>query len=86
MQTFYKKLQANPAMTKSEALREAQLDLLGQPAAAPIAQDQPRGAERTESAAQPSVDPDLPPFAADSSHPYAHPYYWAPFVLIGNWK
>lgn len=18
--------------------------------------------------------------------PYAHPYYWAPFILIGNWK
>lgn len=20
------------------------------------------------------------------SEPYAHPYYWAPFILIGNWK
>ena len=18
--------------------------------------------------------------------PYAHPYFWAPFILIGNWK
>jgi CHAT domain-containing protein/Tfp pilus assembly protein PilF len=24
--------------------------------------------------------------AADAKLPYAHPYYWAPFVLIGNWQ
>jgi CHAT domain-containing protein len=23
----------------------------------------------------------------DSAHAtYAHPYYWAPFILIGNWR
>jgi len=27
---------------------------------------------------------DLPLFATDPKAPYAHPYYWAPFVLIGN--
>jgi CHAT domain-containing protein len=26
------------------------------------------------------------PFKADARKPYAHPYYWAPFILIGNWK
>ncbi|MCW2314358.1 RDD family protein [Rhodoferax antarcticus] len=25
------------------------------------------------------------PFVADPAAPYAHPYYWAPFVLMGNW-
>jgi CHAT domain-containing protein/uncharacterized protein HemY len=25
-----------------------------------------------------------PPFNPDRERPYAHPYYWAPFVLIGN--
>lgn len=24
--------------------------------------------------------------AADTGKSYAHPYYWAPFILIGNWK
>jgi len=25
------------------------------------------------------------PFQPDPSRPYAHPYFWAPFVLMGNW-
>ena len=29
---------------------------------------------------------DAPPFVRDEKKPFAHPYYWAPFVLIGNWK
>ena len=27
-----------------------------------------------------------PVFTIDPTKPYAHPYYWAPFILIGNWK
>jgi CHAT domain-containing protein len=22
----------------------------------------------------------------DTKAPFAHPHYWAPFILIGNWK
>ncbi|MEK6324979.1 MAG: tetratricopeptide repeat protein [Acidobacteriota bacterium] len=29
---------------------------------------------------------DAPPFKRDEKKPFAHPYYWAPFILIGNWK
>ena len=29
---------------------------------------------------------DAPPYKKDSTKPFAHPYYWSPFVLIGNWK
>jgi CHAT domain-containing protein/tetratricopeptide (TPR) repeat protein len=29
---------------------------------------------------------DAPPFAHPKSRPFSHPYYWAPFILIGNWK
>jgi CHAT domain-containing protein len=25
-------------------------------------------------------------FVTDPARPYAHPYYWAPFLLMGNWK
>jgi CHAT domain-containing protein len=25
-------------------------------------------------------------FKPDAKKPYAHPYYWAPFILIGNWR
>lgn len=27
-----------------------------------------------------------PPFRQDAGAPYAHPYYWSPFVLLGNWN
>jgi CHAT domain-containing protein len=27
-----------------------------------------------------------PLFRPDPKAPFAHPYYWAPFILIGNWK
>lgn len=27
-----------------------------------------------------------PRFERDEKKPFAHPYYWSPFVLIGNWK
>ena len=47
---FYQNLNQDQDISKAEALRDAQLQLLNNP---------------------------------DS--PYSHPYYWAPFVLIGNW-
>jgi len=35
------------------------------------------GADASQSAA--------PTYAANAAAPYAHPYYWAPFILMGNW-
>ncbi len=29
---------------------------------------------------------DARPNVADPSHPFAHPFYWSPFVLIGHWR
>jgi CHAT domain-containing protein/tetratricopeptide (TPR) repeat protein len=29
---------------------------------------------------------DAPRFVRDDKKPFAHPHYWAPFILIGNWK
>lgn len=29
---------------------------------------------------------DGPPFKHVAGKPFAHPYYWAPFILTGNWK
>lgn len=64
--------------TRAEALRQAQLSLLegrhkGKPAAA-------TGRGRVESAGESGISPASLP--ADS---WKHPYYWAPFVLSGNW-
>jgi CHAT domain-containing protein len=27
-----------------------------------------------------------PPFKRDAGKPFAHPHYWAPFTLVGNWQ
>ena len=69
-----------PGMTKLEALRQAQLELL-RGMAKPIENTEPvrgviaRPAEGTEgNRALPAQR-----FAADPQAPYAHPYYWAPF-------
>jgi CHAT domain-containing protein/tetratricopeptide (TPR) repeat protein len=29
---------------------------------------------------------DAKPFVPDPKRPFAHPFYWSPFVLIGNWR
>jgi len=55
MQEFYRIRESSPGMTKLEALRESQLELL-------------RGEGQSKAVA-----------------PYAHPFYWAPFFLMGNW-
>ncbi len=69
MQQFYKNL-ATGKMTKAEALRQVQLSLLSGKVTAKNAPDR-AGARRYI----------LGQFPVDS---FAHPYYWAPFILIGN--
>jgi CHAT domain-containing protein len=64
-------------VAKVEALRQAQLDLLlgrTKPAAAPTLK--PSGARGVA----------LEGTGADEAASYAHPFYWAPFVLMGNWR
>jgi CHAT domain-containing protein len=63
-------------LSKAEALRRAQLALLrGTAYVAPAGAD--RGLEFPSGNRV---------FVAPTEAPYAHPYYWAPFMLIGNWK
>jgi CHAT domain-containing protein len=69
---------------RAQALRQAQLAMLagsggaGTSPTVPVAQ---RGAVRTDAPAA-SITMPLP---VDPARPYAHPYFWAPFVLSGNW-
>jgi len=76
MREFYRLRQDKPGTVKSEALRQAQLELLyGQVKS----NDSNRGRSATLTASHNS-------FIADPKAPFAHPYYWAPFILIGNWR
>lgn len=74
MSDFYARWVQSPALGKAEALRQAQLAFLRGTALAPNAKTG-RGFEIPQS-----------PAATQSSLGYAHPYYWAPFVLIGNFQ
>ena len=86
MQDFYTIREAKVDTTKAEALRQAQLHLFrgeapldGVRSKAPVADRQIVHEEKPEEASRPRFTP-------DPKKPYAHPYYWAPFILIGNWK
>lgn len=82
MQNFYGNLakgSSTAPITKASALQQAQLFLLRG--------DVPR-AESADSRASLEIRPRQASQTAltNSSAPsFAHPYYWAPFILIGNW-
>jgi CHAT domain-containing protein len=85
MSEFYRLRKENPRLTKAEALQMAQREMIDgklSPAAG-SAGGLDRGAELAGDAQR---SPDGPKFSYDKSKPYAHPYFWSPFVLIGNWK
>ena len=76
MSDFYTRWVKNPADGKAEALREAQLAFLHSNA------PQGAGAETSERGFKkaPAATGDWKDMG------YAHPFYWAPFVLIGNYR
>jgi len=67
-------------MMHIDDVRQAQSVLLkGALASRPATNPQQRGQTET-------VDNSAPPDpGADPDLPYAHPYFWAPFLLVGNW-
>lgn len=83
MKEFYRIRESSPGMPKLEALRQAQLELLGM-TAKPGRSEKPMGASIQEPA-QGKHPAETPRFRVDPRSPYAHPYYWAPFFLMGNW-
>ena len=62
MVAFYSRYR-QAGMTKSEALRQAQVDMIGVS----------RNGSKT-------------PFGGAKAAKFSHPYFWAPFILIGNWR
>jgi CHAT domain-containing protein len=79
METFYR-IREEQGLPKAEALRQAQLSLLTGGNTTGTTSLGERG--RLERVKSDQVDRFMP---ADPTTPFAHPYYWAPFVLMGNW-
>ena len=79
MQQFYR-VGRGPEHSKAEALRQAQLSLL-RGAKATLGSD----GRRAGKLALPAATTSPPATTAEPIAPYAHPYFWAPFILMGNW-
>ncbi|HKP68471.1 MAG TPA: CHAT domain-containing protein [Pyrinomonadaceae bacterium] len=80
MVEFYRRF-SGATESKVESIRQAQLKLMRGNYSADSAPKPPRS---ENFAATPG--PVGPPFEIDKNAPYAHPYYWAPFILFGNWR
>ena len=76
MQNFYRLRAQGGDMNKASALRQAQLLLLqGKHALTEASAKTNRGL--TSAPGERSTP--------DAKAPYAHPFFWAPFILMGNW-
>ena len=78
METMYRIRQDNPKLGKGEALRQAQ-------------EKMESGAMKPNAASSTSVSVDRAQIVGVNSTPeterdWTHPFFWAPFILIGNWK
>ena len=83
MREFYQLRELNSALTKAEALRQAQLAALkGKIKSEAIVGNEyhqsPSGGSKNSNEKQ--------VFTPDPNAPYSHPFYWAPFILIGNFR
>ena len=77
MQEFYRLHETHPDWTKLHALQSAQIELLN--GHLTPTSGLPRGSSASDQTTSSLRWPkSLPRFS--------HPYYWAPFVLVGNWK
>ncbi len=73
MQLFYGYRQNTPGMTKAEAMQKAQQAFI-EGKVGPALVEISRGAKRSDGAT-----------VSAGVNTTDHPYYWAPFILMGNW-
>ncbi len=78
---FYQIKKDKPELTKSEALQLAQRDLLDGKI-----KSSGNGCAGRNSDPLCLTDDCPQKFTCDPKAPFSHPYYWSPFILIGNWR
>ena len=83
------RLRESQQLSRALALQQAQLAMIraaGTAAPSPIAADaQARSVSRVRLPGDPEPDPADSAFAPPAALGYGHPFYWAAFVLMGNW-
>ncbi|HOQ42877.1 MAG TPA: CHAT domain-containing protein [Smithellaceae bacterium] len=85
MKEFYK--QRAEGKTKAEALQTAQIALLnGNKKSNNFDSTSTRSSQANRYTDMADSNTELYDFERDEDKPFAHPYFWAPFILIGNWK
>lgn len=95
MERFYRLLRSRSNVGKIDALRQAQLELLrgdlaggGEAARKAVESRHSRPMpvrRRSELGKRPTAATKAPPWRTGLPR-FSHPYYWAPFVLTGNWQ
>lgn len=85
MQKFYQIRDSQTGLPKAEALRRAQLALLHGESTVDANKNN-RGLGIAQREVSPAVRDEMQGGAAQNKGRFAHPFFWAPFTLIGNWK
>ena len=81
MEQFYRNRQLHHS-TKLDALRQTQLAFIhGELSDSALPECTSRGVSLA-----PDVEHTDSVFAPSTAAPFGHPYYWAPFILMGNWQ
>ena len=84
MKNFYRVHKEQPDITKVEALHQAQLLFIHGEIRTEEKQSRSERVENLRLSQQETSEGEES-FTPNPNTPYAHPYYWSPFILMGNW-
>jgi len=79
MTEFYGTLETSPKIGKAEALRQAQINLLK----GKYKTDGARKNDRSDVVKLDGSTATQPPFEKNEKAPFAHHFYWSPFIIFG---
>lgn len=85
MKLFYKN-KIDEKMNKAEAIRQAQLALLDGKIKSVTGCRRKSEDTKTDEPTEPKTTKNYPAYQENRAKPFAHPYYWSPFILYGNWQ
>lgn len=85
MKLFYKN-KIDGKMNKAEAIRQSQLALLDGKIKSITGCRRKNEDTKTDEPTEPITTKNYPAYQENRAKPFAHPYYWSPFILYGNWQ